>query len=192
MEKDVILKLRDFFNKHKIMKEECHVIYLLVEIRKLLEVSRKKYPILRFYCNWAVHTSKDRNNEAILDIMKRIDFSILNEKIFPKHGISFSSDNSALEFLYFEELKNEMLNFCRDFSLPLEIFEHEPWASFRNLLVQILTDQPLNNLIPSIETVCFEHVIKGAANLVIKFKDGRGVRSFLNYYGKNQKGVPRK
>lgn len=38
---------------------EPQVIYILSRIRKLLDLNHKKdgaYRILRFYCNWALHT----------------------------------------------------------------------------------------------------------------------------------------
>ncbi len=41
--------------------EECKVLYLLVEFRKILDHKNdKSFPLLRFYSDWSVHTSKDR------------------------------------------------------------------------------------------------------------------------------------
>src|SRR5437867_1739661 len=41
---------------------EARVVYILVLTRKLLERQGElnKYPMLRFYCDWALHTNMDR------------------------------------------------------------------------------------------------------------------------------------
>ena len=61
---EIVDKLNLFLDKHSPFTEECHVLYTLVEIRKVLDrENNHKYPILRFYCNWSVHTDKDSTKE---------------------------------------------------------------------------------------------------------------------------------
>ena len=58
--------------EHEITTER-QVVYLLAEIRKLLELrrERKKYFALNFYCCWALHTKMDR--QGAQRILKRFD-----------------------------------------------------------------------------------------------------------------------
>ncbi len=45
------------------LHSEADVVYVMVEIRKLLEHLRIKgrdYSVLAFYCDWVLHTSLDR------------------------------------------------------------------------------------------------------------------------------------
>jgi hypothetical protein len=43
---------------HRLIETEMQVVYILVEVRKLLEHNSQKdlYPVLNFYGNWVVHT----------------------------------------------------------------------------------------------------------------------------------------
>jgi hypothetical protein len=69
-------KLNAHLARHDPMTEECHAVYLMVEVRKFLDRfgdrGEKEFGLIRFYCNWMLHTSKhsDRNNMA--PILKRI------------------------------------------------------------------------------------------------------------------------
>jgi len=63
---EIVEKLNDFLGEHAPFMEECHVVYMLVETRKVLDrENNRKYPILRFYCNWTVHTDKDSTKEKM-------------------------------------------------------------------------------------------------------------------------------
>ena len=68
MEPDIIRKLRDELKET--ISTERQVVYLMVELRKLLEVTKKKknYPSLLFHCDWVAHTTLDR--ELAREIVK--------------------------------------------------------------------------------------------------------------------------
>ena len=54
MEDSIIIKLKNFLMDHDPVTEECHIVYLLAEIRKLMERTKcneSKFQILRFLCN---------------------------------------------------------------------------------------------------------------------------------------------
>src|SRR3989344_1572221 len=101
MRAQIVEKLDKFLTEHQ-MKEECEVVYLLVELRKLLDREREQnhsdsYPLVRFHADWAVHTRKDRITPAMEKIMIKIDRSI---DILPKNG--------NIDFLLLPEFRNEL------------------------------------------------------------------------------------
>ena len=56
-EPDILFKLREVLSSG--IKNEPDALYLMVEVRKLLEQKRAKktYEYLTFHCDWAVHSS---------------------------------------------------------------------------------------------------------------------------------------
>src|ERR1022692_3265637 len=51
---------------------ECQVLYIMVEIRKYHEVTKKKAPLaLRLYCNWVAHSKL--SHEWVGEIVERVD-----------------------------------------------------------------------------------------------------------------------
>ena len=60
MEKDIVRKIRKLFAAG--VDSEERVVYLLVELRKLMELNGDfdNYPALKFYCDWVAHPSMDR------------------------------------------------------------------------------------------------------------------------------------
>ncbi len=148
---EIIEKLNDFLDKHMPFTEECHVLYLLVEIRKVLDrENNKKYPILRFYCNWSVHTDKDSTkemeiimNDIYQGIKKQITCGITSEK------------TKIIGFMYMEDLQTDVIGFLQEYQLPVLIIEKNNWLEFIKLLVRILADQPINNPCSDIKQFAF-------------------------------------
>jgi len=117
---------------------EAEVVYVMVEIRKMLERQKRKlekanwrkeyFPSLSFYCDWIVHVFMDRKKarEILVDIGKNLKS---NEKKF-------------FHFLLFEDLKNELSKFITLFRLPSNIVKRD-WNRFRKHLTSILKDCPL-------------------------------------------------
>lgn len=64
--------IQKFSHNHSTFKEECEVVYLMVEIRKILEYGGKSYKTLRFYCNWVLHKelSQEKTTKLLSDIFK--------------------------------------------------------------------------------------------------------------------------
>ncbi len=186
MEEEIILKLKEFLSKHTSMTEEQNVVYLLVETRKLIEKngSKGKYPILRFYCNWALHPCKSRDNQAMLEIIEKIEKSITSGPRFQKTRNFLLDDESPLKFISLEELEKEMEKFFDGKDLPKTIFQGSNWSNFRDSLIHILANQPIKNLPGKIGLICFQPSIKGAAILKVEFKDGT-IYSIANYFGED-------
>jgi hypothetical protein len=180
MEDSILNKLRGFLVKYDPLTEECQVVYLLVEIRKLLDknnFSDGRFDTLRFYCDWALHTKKSRKLEVIVSIVKGIERSILEAHMFP-NGQVVPFGNAHIDFIYKKELKGNMQSFFYEFSLPGSMFSERSWIAFLNLLIQVLVDQPIELDGKIIKSLCF---IPGQANLEVIFQDGKTYR-FLNVF----------
>src|ERR1022692_1084374 len=56
------------------IKTEMQVVYILVELRKLLEHKNKKdaYPALNFYGNWVVHTKLSKSFVSSMNTCTRL------------------------------------------------------------------------------------------------------------------------
>ena len=80
-------KSNTFLKEHDPFRGECDVVYLLIEIRKILDhENNNKYPILRFYSDWAVHTEKDKITKEIKKVMPELAQDKV-KKFIEKHKI---------------------------------------------------------------------------------------------------------
>lgn len=179
MKNEIIEKLNNFLSTHNPLTEECQVLYLMVQIRKILDyLDDKTYSILRFYCDWAVHTKKS-HTEPIREVIERIEGSINKGRAF---GKQFLADNSSpFEFMGLIELQREMESFFKDVALPEAIFQNSNWSDFRHLLLRILANQPITDPTSNIAKVYFLTASKGAGVLMVEFKDGKSYR-FVNRF----------
>jgi len=66
--------------KHKIQSvldrritNELQVVYLLVELRKLMDREQYKDSSLRMFCNWVVHTSLERRADGSTNVLREFD-----------------------------------------------------------------------------------------------------------------------
>jgi hypothetical protein len=110
---------------------EPRVMYLMVEIRKVLEHENDKNGLLYFYCNWVVHT---KMNKAFAKEFFDLISPIIN-------GI----DIKACRLIDFSELRKEMKLFLEKLNLSIDITNHYNWELFREKLIDILVDTPIEN-----------------------------------------------
>jgi hypothetical protein len=103
-------------------------MYLMVEIRKVLEHENNLTGALGFYCNWVVHTRLDRGSASYM-----WDEVANNTK-------------NGLDVISFRSLKNELAIFLRDRNLPLDLIEDKNWFLFRDNLIEILIDVPVEKV----------------------------------------------
>ena len=70
-----IVEKLDKFLSEGAVNNEAKGVYLLVEIRKILDHAydkQKDFLLLRFYCDWIVHTEKSRNLEHIAPVVQKV------------------------------------------------------------------------------------------------------------------------
>lgn len=175
---EIVEKLNIFLKKHLPFTEECQVLYLLVEIRKILDRENDKgYPILRFYCNWSVHTNKDSTQEMefiMRDIYQDIEKQIINPAL-----INMGGKIKIISFMYMDDLQTEMKLFLQKYYLPILFTESKNWLEFVSLLVKILVDQPINNPCADIKQFAFIPAADGCVRGRIDFTKNIGK---YNYY----------
>lgn len=130
---------------------EPNAVYLLVQLRKVLDhaySNPKSYSLLRFYCDWIVHTEKNRNLTHIAPLVQQIydDVKVQIEK----GPLAATRHPGIVQFIYMEELRNEMEGLFKKENLPLDLFQKAPWVAFIATVVQVLTNQPILNPIPEV------------------------------------------
>ena len=148
MTPEIVTKLNKFLDTHDPFTEECEAVYLMVELRKLLEREYKvgnqwtgKFAKVRFYCDWTVHPSKDYNQPHIKDIMEK-----LNEKL------SIGEDTSY--FFSLSELRNELSEVFREQGIQGKLcLDDECWKRFVDVLIPVLTEQPITNPLTDIASI---------------------------------------
>jgi len=138
-EKDITNKLQSFLQNHSAFKEECEAVYLLVEIRKILEYGGNYYKTLRFYCNWVLHKelNQERTTKLLSDIFEtNIDFG----KCGYENACNIKSVGA--DFFKLDKFKKELKKFFKDKRLPMDLL-NKNWWTFRKLLLEIIKDCPV-------------------------------------------------
>ncbi len=108
---------------------EPRAMYLLVEIRKVLEHENVKGGILRFYCDWVVHTKLDRFGA---------------QEIYDKIN---SENTESSQIISFNKLKNELKKFLKDRDLQTDLTDKSNfWKTFKEKLIDILVDTPIEKI----------------------------------------------
>ncbi len=121
---------------------EADVLYTLAEIRKLFEHARttRKYPVLAFYTNWALHTKIDREPWA------KAGLKMLEDIVSGFQAGSRASEEvlkGVIGLLSFQQLHRQLLDFGAEHAIRFDRLSHEQWRRFSSLLVDILIDCPL-------------------------------------------------
>jgi hypothetical protein len=148
VEEDIVRKLRDAFAKG--VESEERVVYVLVEIRKLLEKRHEaeSYPALKFYCDWAVHPWLDAAGAA--RIVKRFDrFEELSHTGAFEPGQRVSAEDSrlledfrhTLELTKFQQQLSSYLGQLGLDEIPTENWEW--WLMFLRQYASVIQDCPL-------------------------------------------------
>lgn len=177
---EIIKKLMQFLANHLPFSEECQIVYLLVEIRKIIDQNKNnKYPILRFYCDWSVHAEKDRITKEIKEIMNDIYCDI---KTQIQNPALVSNKMKVIGFMYMEDLQAEMGKFLLEHNLPNTLTSGKNnWLVFVKLLVKILTDQPIKKPCIHIKTFAFLPASEGCVFGRIDFTNKIGIYDYYNF-----------
>jgi len=180
MRAQIVEKLNKFLTHHS-MKEEFEVVYLLVELRKLLDREREKngsnnYPLVRFHADWVVHTRKDHITPAIREIMTRIEKAI---DIYPKNG--------NIDFLLLPEFRDELVRLLEENGLSNKFCKKDgDWMDFMLALTQVLADQPIVNPTDNIAEFRYVDMKSEGIMATIDFRGAREGESITLGFGKQE------
>lgn len=114
---------------------EAQVVYILSRIRKYLEIlgHTKDFRVLRFYCNWALHTKIERT-EAVTTGLRE-----------------FIAGKDEGKFINFDYFLTDLRKFLVDFAFPTKLLDDKTnFIRFMNLLVAVYSDTPL--IVPAEES----------------------------------------
>ena len=120
---------------------ESEASHLLTLVRKTIEhmdyKEKAKYPILRFYCDWALHIKIDRS-PAGLEIIKKLNSTIVKYKNVPDNDLIIEKISKVISL---QKLRSETKKLFKSAELPLNfVTDNQKWGQFLDLLVEILLD----------------------------------------------------
>ena len=179
---EVIGKLNEFLVRHSPLTEECHLVYLMVAVRKILEHEKDRESLLlRFYCDWIVHTEKDRITDDIREMMVEI-YKTVKEEIEQPYSVQVMSP--VMQFAYMDKLKEEMEKFLTDRGIDKALID-TGWLEFVKVLVKVLENQPINKPTDNIKLFSFIPAADQCVKGIIIFEQpikGYNHYNFANAY----------
>ena len=171
MKQDIEIKLTNFLKTRVPFTEACHVVYLLVEIRKILDHKKTGgYPLLRFYADWCVHTEKDKITKQIKAIMENILKEIKRGMLNKSQSKPDPNLLCVYSFISMCELKKEMKLFLEECGLPNDLIRLEEWNSLQEILPSILADQPIIKPCDGIRKFAFTQADRGSIKIEIVYE----------------------
>ena len=142
MEDDVTRKIAALVSRQERLTES-EASHLMTLFRKRLEhmqpEERQPYPILKFFCNWAMHITLDRSSEGVA-ILRRIN-DILVECSGDKTDLI---PGKVTEVVSFRQLRRQMRRLIGWLRVePALVDGQGQWESFVRHLIEIVRDCPL-------------------------------------------------
>ena len=137
MEDQIIEKIRAEMERG--ITSECQAVYLLVEIRKLLDRDRssaKRYKSLRLFGNWVVHVRLD--NDQAQEIVRRADAFYVK---LVNGTLSHEEITDFARILEFNKFRDELSQFLQ--TKRLRPFSDVEWNRFLACFLQVIEDCPL-------------------------------------------------
>jgi hypothetical protein len=132
---------------------ECKVVYLLCEIRKLLDKPRPEPTLralrqlfaLRLYCNWALHIHLSKNTTMAL--LEKVDRIFINRTTpgSPETGLTIVAEHHLFrEFVYLETFRKELSQFLTAYGLRTSLCDEDVcWFAFLAAYEGVIEDGSL-------------------------------------------------
>src|SRR5690242_7328079 len=118
---------------------EPRVVYILVEVRKLLERTRQKsrYYALDFHCSWALHISMDRT--GAVRILKRFDKAYPFLKDEGLGGLPQGIRNEIDQTIDLGKFRQELSAHLTEHDLPTQLVCRD-WTTFLREYAAVIED----------------------------------------------------
>jgi hypothetical protein len=143
MTRDIIEKLKEQIVSG--ITTEVQVVYLMAGIRKLIERdgAQDDFPLLRFHCDWALHSRMDRAGARRL--LKIFDEAHLNFKNkLECSDLPRSVQRDLDEIAKMRGFEKEFEKFVDEHGLPQLTRDHrDGWVRFLRLYSKVVEDIPL-------------------------------------------------
>lgn len=181
---ELIDKIEQLLTGHNPVSEECHVVYLMVEIRKIIdqEHSKATYPVLKFYADWAVHSKKDVVTAEMKQVTKDMYDSAVAQINAPYGLLPEGSANPIRDFAYMEQLKSEMATFLTAQGITDVLTVNKTtWVAFVGLMVKVLENQPIVKPVPEVSELRFEPANVGCVIAIMMFAEPVNGNAYYRY-----------
>lgn len=130
---------------------EAKVVYLLAEIRKILNLTNDRRISLIVFRDWALHSELTYPNTISYFSNKFESYIDTNSN---SKDVSSAILSNQREFLKLNELKTELESFLKVYELPTNIIDNNScWMRFITLLLEILKDCPVKINSPKIDNL---------------------------------------
>ena len=187
MDHEIIGKLQKVLAEP--ITDEMHVVYVVAEIRKLLEHEggSRGHPELSFFGNWALHIRIDRQEpaarmlhelEAILENLEAPDFAA-----------------RVSDVISLQRLRKELSRCADEWELPAHNFnDRDAWWRFSRLYAEVVREVPLASSGPLLQAEEFVITREGVSQVYgegsppenlcwqVRLKDERVIYGAFLYY----------
>lgn len=134
MEDQIVTKIRRELERG--IATESQAVYLLVEIRKLLDRKRWDYPTLRLCCSWAVHVELSKHQAQ--KIVKKVD------ELYTKMASGQLEEADRLELRSFFTLERFRVELDEVLTRNnVRVFDGDEWGRFLACYLKVIEDCPL-------------------------------------------------
>ena len=193
MKKDIVAKLAGILDGA--IDNECKVVYLLAEVRKLLERDDPDHAkgSLWMYCHWALHVDliSPKTTEGLLEKVDRwVTHTV--QYLTPHGAWTFGEEWDLFrEFIYFSTFRAQLRAFLSSYDLPTTLcIDDDQWNCFIREYGSVIEDGSLaavgkRNTLKAVEKVTFEkgpdlsghHHVPFEIQWIIQLRDGRTLRT---------------
>jgi hypothetical protein len=120
---------------------EARVVYMLVCIRKIMELDNSTLPSLRFHCDWALHSRLSRTEAAkIIKMFDNLEHALLT-------GDETTADTARSELrrvVNYSAFRTELKQFLENHKLPTALSAFSArWICFWDTYLRVISDVPL-------------------------------------------------
>ena len=118
--------------------QEKDLVYLLVEIRKLIDREPKyQDPVIRSFSNWVVHTELTQPREGTTEILQEFDTLVTM-------AVEGNSSKDIPRHFNFDRLQTQLRELLAFFNLPTELTDdNDQWVTFLFLYASVVGDCPI-------------------------------------------------
>jgi len=193
MTKDIVGKLTTLLSEP--VDSECKVVYLLAEVRKLLERDDPEHKMgsLWMYCHWALHVDLE-SVTTTKGFLERVDLWVANTVAYltPYGQWSFKDEWTLFkDFIYLDTFRHQLRVFLAAYKLPTTLCSaNEQWNRFIQEYGGVIEDGTLaavgkKSTLQAVEKVTFEkgkdltaeHHVPFVIQWTIQLKDGRTLKT---------------
>lgn len=137
----------------KDITSEMQVVYIMAEIRKLLERDNKKetYKSLNFYCNWALHTklaSSAVASSVVAAFDRQAQFIVQRNSVpagQPVPNLDWTLLDRLNETIELATFYHELKSFSGDYRISGKLLSDDvEWLTFMSHYVGVIEDSPLH------------------------------------------------